>query len=380
MIVYLNVSRTGLSAWPLDLLRVAVTLAVSTASYYLVERPIRLAHLRGWARFWGAPLAGVVTAVVIVVATIPAVADPSSVVGTTHLSRRPPRGSTVPGAGGYAGPAADPAARRTVVGRSAARHDPRATRSCTTPPTGSPRRSRRPARPRSHTRTIDGFGLTTATNWPHVHAHPHQPDPGPAHRGLVELGPVRADHPQRAAPAGAVHRAAAQCGCHDAGARERRRRGDLHRSSPSRATSRRPTRPTRRPTTRSAGTASWPGTPSPRRWRRTSRAGSCTSRWPAPFCSTGSTRPGSRPKAPRTRRAAQWIRVRKLDNVHLCPEGSARYADALLTRHDVGLRAGAGRRRLVPGAWTSDPDFNNPPGACPDDHPPAAERGARRQG
>ncbi len=24
----------------------------------------------------------------------------------------------------------------------------------------------------------------------------------------------------------------------------------------------------------------------------------------------------------------QWIRVRKLDNVHLCPEGSARYADA----------------------------------------------------
>jgi hypothetical protein len=21
------------------------------------------------------------------------------------------------------------------------------------------------------------------------------------------------------------------------------------------------------------------------------------------------------------------------------------------------------------GAWTSDPDFNNPPGACPDDHP-----------
>ena len=27
----------------------------------------------------------------------------------------------------------------------------------------------------------------------------------------------------------------------------------------------------------------------------------------------------------------QWIRVRKLDNVHLCPEGSARYAAALLT-------------------------------------------------
>ena len=43
VIVYLNGARTGLSAWPLDLLRIAVTLAVSTASYYLVERPIRLA-------------------------------------------------------------------------------------------------------------------------------------------------------------------------------------------------------------------------------------------------------------------------------------------------------------------------------------------------
>ncbi len=45
VIVYLNGARTGLSAWPLNLLRIAVTLAVSTASYYLVERPIRLAKL-----------------------------------------------------------------------------------------------------------------------------------------------------------------------------------------------------------------------------------------------------------------------------------------------------------------------------------------------
>ena len=22
------------------------------------------------------------------------------------------------------------------------------------------------------------------------------------------------------------------------------------------------------------------------------------------------------------------------------------------------------------GTWTSDPDYNDPPGACPDDHPP----------
>ena len=62
VIVYLNGARTGLSTWPLDLLRIVVTLAVSTASYYLVERPIRLARFRGGVRLWG-PLAGVVTAV-----------------------------------------------------------------------------------------------------------------------------------------------------------------------------------------------------------------------------------------------------------------------------------------------------------------------------
>ena len=50
VIVYLNGARTGLSTWPLDLLRVVVTLLVSTASYYLVERPIRLAKLRGGVR------------------------------------------------------------------------------------------------------------------------------------------------------------------------------------------------------------------------------------------------------------------------------------------------------------------------------------------
>ena len=76
--------------------------------------------------------------------------------------------------------------------------------------------------------------------------------------------------------------------------------------------------------------------------------------------------PEGDPKAP----SDQWIRVRKLDNVHLCPEGSAALRRRPPDRHDVGLRAGPGSRRLVAGSWTSDPDFNNPPGACPDDHPP----------
>ena len=163
VIVYLNGARTGLSTWPLNLLRIAVTLAVSTASYYLVERPIRLAKLRGGVRLW-APVAGVVTAAAIVVATFPAVADPSTVVGTTHLAST---GSVqaVPGAGGYAGqqpirltttPSAANPLRVMILGDSVM-HDASYGITASLQATGEATVA---------TRTIDGFGLTTATNWP----------------------------------------------------------------------------------------------------------------------------------------------------------------------------------------------------------------------
>ncbi len=164
VIVYLTAARTGLSTWPLNLLRIAVTLAVSTASYYLVERPIRLARLRGGARIWGAPVAGVVTAVVIVVATIPAVADPNNVVGTSHLASSG-SGQGVPGAGGYAGQlpirlaaapsAADPL--RVMLLGDSVMHDASYGITASLQATGVATVA---------TRTIDGFGLTASLNWP----------------------------------------------------------------------------------------------------------------------------------------------------------------------------------------------------------------------
>jgi hypothetical protein len=65
----------------------------------------------------------------------------------------------------------------------------------------------------------------------------------------------------------------------------------------------------------------------------------------------------------------QWIRVRKLDNVHLCPEGSARYADAILSDLTAIFRLAPANPSWTEGSWTADPDFNTPPGDCPDDHP-----------
>ena len=203
VIVYLNGPRTGLSTWPLDLLRIVVTLALATASYYLVERPIRLARLHGWARVWGAPLAGVATAAVIVVATIPAVADPSRVVGTTHLAsvagsararrrRLPGPGAHPPGQPAVARrPAARAGDRRLGHARRVLRHHRGA---------AGDRRGDRDHEDRRRLRARHRVELAD------VDPHPDPADQSPADRRLVELGPVRPDHPQRPAPAGAVHR------------------------------------------------------------------------------------------------------------------------------------------------------------------------------
>jgi hypothetical protein len=71
-------------------------------------------------------------------------------------------------------------------------------------------------------------------------------------------------------------------------------------------------------------------------------------------------------KAPKS----AWLRVRRLDKVHLCPEGSARYGAALLAdmTQVFGLAPTTGD--WSQGSWTSDPNFNDPPGDCPNDHPP----------
>jgi hypothetical protein len=75
--------------------------------------------------------------------------------------------------------------------------------------------------------------------------------------------------------------------------------------------------------------------------------------------------PEGNPHAP----PGEWTRVRKLDNVHLCPEGSARYADALLSDMIAVFDLTPPARNWSQGSWTRASAFNDPPGACPDDHP-----------
>ncbi len=65
-----------------------------------------------------------------------------------------------------------------------------------------------------------------------------------------------------------------------------------------------------------------------------------------------------------------WIRARKLDNTHVCPYGAAELG--ALVVHDLTPLLGLGA--MAPGweigNWVHDANFNDPPGACPDDQPP----------
>ena len=69
LFVWLDASSTGMSAAPLLLTRIAVTLLVATASYILVEQPVRQRRLPGWmVRALGPIAAGSATATLFVAA------------------------------------------------------------------------------------------------------------------------------------------------------------------------------------------------------------------------------------------------------------------------------------------------------------------------
>jgi peptidoglycan/LPS O-acetylase OafA/YrhL len=73
--------------------------------------------------------------------------------------------------------------------------------------------------------------------------------------------------------------------------------------------------------------------------------------------------------------SGSWIRARKLDNTHFCPYGAAEFG-ALITKD---LSAQLHLANLSPGwelgRWVHDPRYNDPPGACPADQPPAGYQG-----
>jgi len=366
VIVYVTAARTGLPTISLDVVRILLTLALSTASYYLVERPIRLAGPGGIVRWWGAPLAGILSAVLIVVATMPAVADPSKVVGTSHLPRA--TGRSVPGAGGYAGQkpirlsaaptSADPL-RVMLIGDSVM-GDASYGITAALQATGQVVVIRK---------TIDGFGLTKS-NW--TSSFPTlirevKPQIVVASWSWDQYGPTTPNALHEPVQyTELLNRATSSLLTPGNGVEGviflqfPQSSGELQAPTPAEQAS--------------YDRERWDGDIA---WNNIAQR--MTTRFPGrvmyfPIASSLTLQgkysawlpPESDLRAPKD----EWIRVRKLDDVHLCPEGSARYGDALLEDMTSVFHLAPPIGDWSQGGWVTGPDFNNPPGACPADHPP----------
>jgi len=88
LFLYLDGARTGLTGWPLFVVRTAATVGVATLSFFAVERPIRQGtFFRSWRAWVVTPVAAVAVVVALVAATtVPAVAAPKArVAGNSEL-------------------------------------------------------------------------------------------------------------------------------------------------------------------------------------------------------------------------------------------------------------------------------------------------------
>jgi len=90
--------------------------------------------------------------------------------------------------------------------------------------------------------------------------------------------------------------------------------------------------------------------------------------------------PGDRYFAWNRTPSGSWLRARKIDNVHVCPYGAAELG-ALVTRDLTPiLHLGPMAPGWQQGSWTHDANYDDPPGACPDDRPPSHYDGVRVPG
>jgi peptidoglycan/LPS O-acetylase OafA/YrhL len=97
--VWLNPDRLGMSGWALFGVRVAVTLAVSIASYVLVEQPIRHGALRGWRIRVLTPAAVAATICVVLVGTSGATTEPTVASSVTAGRQLVTQGTPAPSVG-----------------------------------------------------------------------------------------------------------------------------------------------------------------------------------------------------------------------------------------------------------------------------------------
>ncbi len=118
--VLVDHDRTGLTGWPLFVLRVGVSVGVAALSFHLLEMPVRRRALRGWRGWVAAPLAAGSTVVLVLATTAGATEGlgTENVVSTLPPPVASPAASSAPSGEKSAGspvPAASAAAATSPV-------------------------------------------------------------------------------------------------------------------------------------------------------------------------------------------------------------------------------------------------------------------------
>jgi peptidoglycan/LPS O-acetylase OafA/YrhL len=70
-----------------------------------------------------------------------------------------------------------------------------------------------------------------------------------------------------------------------------------------------------------------------------------------------------------------WVRARKLDDTHMCPYGAAEFGVLVVEALTPVLHLSPMASGWQLGNWVSSPNYNDPPGACPNDQPPPGYAG-----
>ena len=367
IIVYMTTARTGLSSGPLDVVRIAATLLAATLSYFLVEQPIRRADFKGRVGLWLAPVTGIVTAVLVVVATVPAVADPGTVAKVASVTGSSPR--AIAGAGGFGAQARIALPRSSEISTAhrlrvlmigdSVMQDAAPGIKAALEATGD-----------VTTRSLasGGFGLSVNQHWI---AQTLVPAIASMHPQVI-VGTWSWDDDGPTTP-NALEQPARYATLLERSLRTMLRPGNgvagvVLLEFPPEGFAAVPTKAEVNVfTQRDRGRRAWntivrkmasvfPGRvmylPVADAILRNGRYSS----WLPPIGDPSAN-------------AAQWVRVRKLDEIHLCAAGSARIGDAVSEDFASIFGLKAPPRSWLNGDWTSDPDFNDPPGACPNDHP-----------
>jgi peptidoglycan/LPS O-acetylase OafA/YrhL len=96
--VLMTDTNTGLTGIELNAARVATTFAIATASYYLLELPIRRARASGWRTLVAAPTGVVVTAAAVLFSTVPVTSTAAAASAPAVQGTPAPRSGPAPGA------------------------------------------------------------------------------------------------------------------------------------------------------------------------------------------------------------------------------------------------------------------------------------------